>query len=449
MRIMRTLPKFTQPLVGALLAVAAFSGSAYSQTTLTTIQDTLYKADGTRFSGTLTIQWNTFDATNVGTVVQQSKTVPVLNGNLQVQLTPNAGAPAPANTYTVLYQSDGYQQFTETWTVPVSATSLTVADVRTGTVVSSTSGSGSSSGNSAVTEASVTGLVNDLAQRPVKGPGFGAGSVAVVNQNGQIDTAVGNIGDCVFVDGSTGPCGTQSPQFFDQETPGGIVDGTNKTFTLANAPTDLTLHLYRNGIFMKENFDYTLSGSTITFATGAQPQPQDTLVASYRIDPAGNLGNIGNIGSGSNQTKPTVLAQVLCSAAGAATTSGTAASLGSCDIPANALNSGDRIEVRFAYTHTGAASGFDVTLNWGSATILARHGGTQDLALAGQADASIGAGGAQITIQSWGTVLAFLPGIVSAPAQSGLKVDLRGDVSTPGSDSLALTSFTVLRYPAN
>jgi len=99
------------------LALAALCGLAFiqagqAQTGLTTIQDTLFEADGTRFSGTLTIQWSTFDAVNIGTIVQQSRTVSVINGNLLVQLTPNAGAPSPANIYTVHYQSDGDQQFT-------------------------------------------------------------------------------------------------------------------------------------------------------------------------------------------------------------------------------------------------------------------------------------------------------------------------------------------------
>src|SRR5580704_10309089 len=92
------------------LLLAAVCGLAWSQSGLTTIQDTLFKADGTRFNGTLTIQWSTFDTANPGTVVQQNTTVAVLNGNLQVSLVPNASATPPGNVYTVQYQSDGRQQ---------------------------------------------------------------------------------------------------------------------------------------------------------------------------------------------------------------------------------------------------------------------------------------------------------------------------------------------------
>jgi hypothetical protein len=68
-----------------MLALAALCGLAFvatgqGQTGLTTIQDTLFKADGTRFNGTLTIQWSTFDAVDIGTIVQQSKSVQVVNG---------------------------------------------------------------------------------------------------------------------------------------------------------------------------------------------------------------------------------------------------------------------------------------------------------------------------------------------------------------------------------
>ena len=201
-----------------MLLLAAFCGLAWSQTGLTTIQDTLFRADGTRFNGTLTINWVTFDATNIGTIVQQSRTVQVVNGNLLVQLVPNATATPPANVYTVNYQSDGYQQFTETWTVPVSTLPLTVSVVRTSTQVSS-GGGGGASNQTTIPESAVIGLQADLAQRPLKGVGFGTNAVAVVDDNGNLITAVGTPGQCVFVDGTTGPCG--GPTFADAETPGG------------------------------------------------------------------------------------------------------------------------------------------------------------------------------------------------------------------------------------
>jgi len=49
---MRFIPTHHTPLSGTLLAIALLCGSAFAQTPLATIQDTLFKADGTRFSGT-------------------------------------------------------------------------------------------------------------------------------------------------------------------------------------------------------------------------------------------------------------------------------------------------------------------------------------------------------------------------------------------------------------
>jgi hypothetical protein len=278
----------------------------------------------------------------------------------------------------------------------------------------------------------------------VKGPGFGTGSVALINGSGQLDSVAGNVGDCVYADGTTGTCGSPAAQFFDAETPGGLVDGSNTTFTLANPPSGSSLLLFRNGMYMKAGLDYTLAGSTITFNAGAQPQPQDTLVASYRIDPVSNLASLT-----AAQGASSVMAQVICSANGRSTNRSQWVSLGTCAIPAASIHAGDRFEVRFTFNHSGTASGFGVQVNWGSMTILNRQGGAQDGALAGQAEVSINPTGGQVTLQSWGTVLGFLPAIVNVPAQSGLKVDLRGQMLKDQTDTLSVSSFTVLRYPAH
>lgn len=78
----------------------------------------------------------------------------------------------------------------------------------------------------------------------------------------------------------TGPTST----FSDAETPGGIIDGVNVTFTLAAAPNPSnSLKLYKNGVLLQINGDYTLSGSTVTFVSaGIAPQPGDKLIADYR-----------------------------------------------------------------------------------------------------------------------------------------------------------------------
>jgi hypothetical protein len=57
-------------------------------------------------------------------------------------------------------------------------------------------------------------------------------------------------------------------QFADNETPSGVIDGSNQSFTLAHAPNEPTsLLLYLNGQYLNQGVDYTLSGNVITMAT--------------------------------------------------------------------------------------------------------------------------------------------------------------------------------------
>lgn len=82
---------------------------------------------------------------------------------------------------------------------------------------------------------------------------------------------------------------TTLPIFIDGEVPGGLINGTNPIFTLANTPNPAaSLHLYNNGLRLLLGGDYTLSGNTITFLTLSIPQPAgtsgsaDLLQADYR-----------------------------------------------------------------------------------------------------------------------------------------------------------------------
>lgn len=71
--------------------------------------------------------------------------------------------------------------------------------------------------------------------------------------------------------------------FVDDDIPQGTIDGNNVTFTLSEVPNPpLSLKLFKNGALLQQNTDYTLSGSTITFASQSVPLPGDTLCAYYR-----------------------------------------------------------------------------------------------------------------------------------------------------------------------
>ena len=73
-------------------------------------------------------------------------------------------------------------------------------------------------------------------------------------------------------------------KFVDDEVPAGAVDGTNKTFTLANVPAVGSLKVYWNGIRQKLGVDYSLTGKVLTFLTAAFPRDsKDLLTADYRL----------------------------------------------------------------------------------------------------------------------------------------------------------------------
>ncbi|HMD72150.1 MAG TPA: hypothetical protein VKF41_12435 [Bryobacteraceae bacterium] len=425
-----------------LVAAAWLAVSAVAAPPLSTIQDVLYKADGARFNGTLTIAWKSFQpADNTAIVASGSTVVTVTNGYLHVQLVPSTTA-IPVATYNVTYTSNGRAQFREVWAVPATSQILKVHDVRiSSAAASSASGAVSADTGDPTTplpESQVIGLIADLGARPVKGPNFASGSVAMVDGSGMLAAVSGNPADCVHVDGSSGSCGWSTASFMDGDTLSGLVDGTNTTFGLTAAPTPSTsLAVYRNGVLQKATQDYTLSGSTVTFLTASTPQPGDTLLASYRV-PA------------SDPTPTTTLTgpQVLCSGTGATTSSTTLTAIGSCTVASGVLLAGDRVQILFDLAHQNSNGGFSLEVHWGATTVVHRDATSTETLVTGRVDASILASGAQTSSQTWGTVLSLgaTAGIASDSYASGLTITLQGLVGQ-AADSLTANNFTVVRIP--
>ncbi len=413
------------------------ASAAWAQPPLTTIQDVLFKADGTRFSGQTTIRWNSFDAADGSNISTQNVTVRVVDGYLRVQLVPTTNA-GPGARYQVIYNSDGAVQFEETWAVPPSAAPLRVRDVRAAPSAPFNSGNLTTAGT--ITEEDVAGLVADLALRPMKGPGFSTSRVAAINETGEIESVLGGLSDCVRVDGTAGACGGESaPTYVDNEIPGGLVDGSNLSFFLSSNPNPAgSLALYRNGIMMKPAFDYTILGNIVTFVNNAPPQSGDTLLASYRV---------GAVNPSDTAVRP----EVVCSSAGAATTAGSLTSLGTCKITGGTLLIGDRVEFRFDYSHEGNVSGFSFDVQWGSTTLISRAGAAGESAIAGHAEMAVTSTGVRHHTQSWGELLSFAAGVGSAADSllPDLTVSLRGSVATPGFDTVTLRNFTVVKYPVH
>jgi hypothetical protein len=260
--------------------VAALMGStAEAAPPLTQIYDTLYKADGTLFSGSATISWRSFSAADSSNIPTNSVTVQVVGGLLRVKLVPTTNAPGNAY-YIVRFNAEGKTQFTELWAVPPSALALAVKDIR----IPSPPGSNVTPPPSVVQVVDVAGLSEALADRPTKSIGYAPNRAAFIDATGEIAAVSGSPGDCVKVDGTSGPCGSGTALgFVDQEAPVGTVNGSNSTFLLSQAPFPAgSLHLFRNGILQRVVVDYTLSGNAVTFLSVSTPQVGDQLLASYR-----------------------------------------------------------------------------------------------------------------------------------------------------------------------
>lgn len=106
-----------------------------------------------------------------------------------------------------------------------------------------------------------------------------------------VGTSTGNASVAITGDVSIAPTGVATinaatvvrvADVITRETPAGVQDGTNTTFTLANTPRVGTEHVYYNGLLMDTGAsnDYTITGAiiTLTFA----PLATDKIRVSYR-----------------------------------------------------------------------------------------------------------------------------------------------------------------------
>ena len=88
-----------------LLVLAALQVSQAQNPATTTINDIVYRADGTPAGGTLLISWPVFNTAGGQAVAAGTKSVTLgTGGALAVALVPNTGATPSGTFYTVVYQ---------------------------------------------------------------------------------------------------------------------------------------------------------------------------------------------------------------------------------------------------------------------------------------------------------------------------------------------------------
>ena len=417
------------------------SGQAFAALPLATIQDVIFNADGTRFNGVASVEWKSFQASDGSIVAAQSVSVTIVNGNLRVRLVPTANASAGAK-YTVRYSSGGRILFTEYWSVPVSTVVLKLRDVRS-------TATGQLLGSATTVEiADVGGLQDELDSRPVKGFGFAPNRVMVAGATGALEAASGSLTDCVHVDGTAGPCGSSGstgssgPGFVDFEVPAGPVNGTNTSFSLAQAPSpSSSLQLFRNGIVLKQGLDYTLSGNVLSFSSGSIPRLDDIIAASYRLATAGQVSIL--------QNGTLVVPQVICSAPGSTSSSNLPTVIGTCTIPSNVLQVGDRVEIHYGVAHAGNSSITSLTLKWGDSVLATQSLVALEAAAVGKISLSLSASSGLYATQLWGGRSAQVSsaGLIQSSVGQLTPITLEAQVPGQGTDSVMLQNFSVIRYP--
>ncbi|HEV2117561.1 MAG TPA: hypothetical protein VGR48_16125, partial [Terriglobales bacterium] len=112
-----------------LLVIAAMSATG-STPAMTTISDVLYRADGSPARGTLLISWPAFTTADNKPVAAGSMDVTLgANGEVQIELAPNAGANPAGTYYKVVLKLDDGTTSTEYWVVPASSPA-TIAAIR-------------------------------------------------------------------------------------------------------------------------------------------------------------------------------------------------------------------------------------------------------------------------------------------------------------------------------
>ena len=144
-------------MVGVLgLLALSLSPPAWSQCPAkTTVNDTLFNADGTLAAGRVVIAWPTFQ---IGTcqVIAGQTTVTVNGGAFSVDLYPNDAAVPPGTSYRVAYYLRSGRITTEYWVVPTNATPVSLAAVRSSSVPVPAV---------MFSQSQVTSLVSDLARK--------------------------------------------------------------------------------------------------------------------------------------------------------------------------------------------------------------------------------------------------------------------------------------------
>jgi hypothetical protein len=124
--------RHTRHVIGiVLIIIGAAAGALAGTPAMTTISDTVYRADGAPAAGTLLISWPAFTTATGVPVAAGSTSVTIgASGAISVGLIPSAGATPAGTLYTVVYRLSDNTTATEYWSVGTTSPA-TIASVRT------------------------------------------------------------------------------------------------------------------------------------------------------------------------------------------------------------------------------------------------------------------------------------------------------------------------------
>ena len=109
-------------LLAVLVAmIAGCASTAAAQVATTTVQDTVYSANGTPAGGTVLVSWGSFTTAGGQTVPAGSTSVTLgAGGQLTIALAPNAGATPMGSYYTAVFHLTDGTTSRQYWVVPVT-----------------------------------------------------------------------------------------------------------------------------------------------------------------------------------------------------------------------------------------------------------------------------------------------------------------------------------------
>jgi hypothetical protein len=129
-RINRPIGRFFYwPILIAMMAMMSAGSAMAAGPAKTTVQDTVYRADGSVAQGTLLISWPAFTSAAGDAVAAGSMNVKIAaSGAVSIALVPNTGS-MPASSYKVTLRTNDGVVSEEYWTVPATGTT-TIGAIR-------------------------------------------------------------------------------------------------------------------------------------------------------------------------------------------------------------------------------------------------------------------------------------------------------------------------------